>query len=396
MGIIESERRETASRVSANAKMTTSSSELQLKDAPGGKKYELLVNSMRRDIAEGVLRPGDRLPSLAELRTQHNLSRGTIERVHQLLEQDGLIVREQGRGTFVANISARKTQGFIGFSCSSLVDDPEKLPYWVTLQEGAREAAAVALRAMALLDYRTFQDWGNVDGLLLDGPRNDGIFRGQPDFNYDVSLGLPENLPRVSLMNSIKGVPSVLADDYGGGCLVAEHLIELGHRRIACILDPYGQLSARRFGGYHYTMSRLGSRPATNWLREYSTPHAGQPDFIRRGREIMLDWLEGEWQREGFTALFAQNDRVAAGAIEALQQCGLRVPEDVSVVGYDNVDYCDRVQPNITSVHVPLREIGNLGMQLLLRQIETGAISESINLLPVRLHLRASTGPAPT
>lgn len=351
-------------------------------EAEIGKKYEKLARRIRDDIQQGVLQPGDKLPSLAELRSQFNLSRATIDRVHQSLEQEGLIVREQGRGTFVAQ-PARRSIGFIGLSCYEYTKAPPQMPYWVALQEGVRESATDAGNGVALIYHRNFEDWDRIDGIVLSDPY----------FDISPPPGMPLDLPRVSVVHTMRGVPSVISDDFEGGRLATEHLLELGHTRIACLADWDDLSVSKRLAGFHYALGRRLISPAASWIRPYSTSGTVQPDFIGRSMDVMRSWLREDWHDTGFTAILAMNDRIAQGIIQALEEAGLRVPEDVSVIGYDDADVCDYIVPRLTSVSVPVREMGRLAMQVLREQMEAGIRREIVTQLPVQLHVRDSTGP---
>lgn len=348
-----------------------------------GKKYEKLAHRLREDIRQGVLRPGDRLPSLSELRTQFNLSRATIDRVHQSLEQEGLIVREQGRGTFVAQ-NAKPSVGFIGLSCYEYAKAPPQAPYWMMLQEGVREAAGVAGNGLVLMHHRNFDDWDKIDGLILSDPY------------YDVHppTGIPEDLPLVSVVSTIRGVPSVISDDFEGGRLATEHLLQLGHRRIACICDWDSLPVGKRLAGYYFAMGRELISPPSSWIKPYSTHGIVQPDFAGRAQEIMRAWFKEDWHEVGFTAVLAMNDRIAQGVITALEKVGLRVPEDVSVIGYDDADLCDYLKPRLTSITVPVREMGRKALEVMKECLARGATEEIVMQLPVKLHVRESTAPA--
>lgn len=343
-------------------------------------KCEKLAHDLRDQIARGELKPGDRLPSLVEMRSEHALSRTTVDRVHRLLEQDGLIVREQGRGTFVAQTHSPSTMtGLIGF-CGWGFRETPRTPYWTHLLDGIQEMAVRENKGILLLDYDSEFGWDKVDGVLTsDVPRNEQIV----------------GLPHVELMYARTDTASVIADDYHGAQIATEYLMGLGHRRIGCLIKVDSALGKRRVSGYRDALQSAGIDPDPAWVRPFGQVGYPDPEFRERSRRIMQSWLAGEWRASGITALLAQNDLAAMGIMDALQEAGINVPGEVSVVGFDSTEICDLVSPRLTSVQVPLREIGAMGMEILLRQIQTGRSTNSVTMLPTQLQVRESTGEAP-
>ena len=107
----------------------------------------------------------------------------------------------------------------------------------------------------------------------------------------------------------------------------------------------------------------------------------------------MSDWLRSGFKKLGCTAVFAQNDLAAIGAIRALQEAGLRVPEDVSVLGYDGTQVCRLFSPTIAAVAIPLHKIGATAMELLTRQISSGKASNETIVLPAEFQPGGSVAP---
>jgi DNA-binding LacI/PurR family transcriptional regulator len=347
-------------------------------------KYQKFAEGLRAQIRSGALKPGDRLPSLAEMNERHNLSRTTVERVHRMLESDGLVVREQGRGTFVAR-PVKRTNGLIGFSGYAFETMPRQ-PYWARILEGLHQAAARQGQGVVLLDHQTFAGWNRVDGIVFSDP--EWAIRERV-------AALPPDMARVQILFESPVHASVVPNDYQGGLLATEHLLALGHTRIATLMDKFAFPTNRRFAGYRDALAAAGLAKDERWSRNYHEPNNGEPDFVARGRSVMRRWLDEDWRELGCTAILVQNDMVAAGVMEVLQEADIAVPQQISVVGFDNLDLCDYVSPRLTSVAVPLCEIAATAMDLLLRDIEAGPGERmaATTVLPVRLQHRESTGP---
>jgi LacI family transcriptional regulator len=176
---------------------------------------------------------------------------------------------------------------------------------------------------------------------------------------------------------------SVLVDEPYGVRLAIEHLARLGHRRIAFINGPDGwDASANRFVGYQETLESLGI-PYDPALVEVGTWEV-QSGYPAAAKLLAI--------RDKPTAIFAANDLMALGAIYAIQEAGLRVPEDIAIVGYDNREITGFSRPTITTVTLPCYEMGETSAQLLLNWIENQTQMEEPVRVRGKLIIRESCG----
>lgn len=189
---------------------------------------------------------------------------------------------------------------------------------------------------------------------------------------------------------SHEGVPSVFCDQVGGARDATRHLIELGHRRIAGIFDDIEIDDAKaRMVGMRRAFEEHGLTIDES-LIHHCLPST---DEFRTGYEAARLLL-----KRSFTALFAGGgDKHAVGAVRALREAGLRVPEDVSVIGFDNLSFAEYLQPSLTTVVQPLEEMGIQAAELVLKILEQGG-PHSVGVghriaLPTRLIVRQSTRP---
>ncbi len=161
--------------------------------------------------------------------------------------------------------------------------------------------------------------------------------------------------------SSIKN--SVVPDDHYGGALAVKHLAALGHRRIAYINGPEGWHSAqRRFVGYKDQLAQLGLEFETDLVQ--SGDWEFESGYQAAVKLLSLSHLP--------TAIFAANDMMAMGAIYAIQDAGLNVPKEIAVVGYDNRAFTKIFRPKISTVSMPVYEMGRIAAELLLNQIAEG------------------------
>ena len=356
---------------------------------PSDAKYMLLAQDLRDQIESGRLKPGDQLPSFVALRSRHGVSRGTVEKVYSVLERDGLIVREQGRGVFVTPPKPRVATGVIAFTGGG-VAEIKNSRFWAHLMSGLQEAA-LANRTQLLLVNE------HVDATVLDGV--DGLLLSEnEDATYPILERVPAGLPCVSILTPVEDVSCVLADDVRGAREATTHLLELGHRRIGYLVSGYSHLVENHLLGYRQALGAYGIEPPLAWVRQLR-PRARSVDskaeYIKQGRRTMREWLRSDWAQTRCTAILTLNDPAAVGVIQELQHTGLRVPEDVSVVGYDGVEAFDYFTPRLTTVEVPVDEIGRTAVETLLARIHDRATDSESVIVPTQLRVGESTAPPP-
>ena len=196
------------------------------------------------------------------------------------------------------------------------------------------------------------------------------------------------NLPCVVVDREVGDLTmdQVLINNTQGGYLAAQYLAQLGHRRIGYIAGPrLFSLSARRLTGFQQALAEAGIG--------FSEDDVVQGDFDYEGGELgMRELLR---RNHDLTAVFASNDRMAIGALNALLRAGLRVPEDVSLIGYDDIPQATVMFPALTTIAQPKSEMGRTSVGLLLERIRhRGEVIDPRRVvLPVELVVRESCGP---
>jgi LacI family transcriptional regulator len=179
-------------------------------------------------------------------------------------------------------------------------------------------------------------------------------------------------------------VASVGATNWAGGLAATEHLLSLGHRRIATIGGPRAMLCTQaRIDGYRAALERAGIEFDRRLVRYGDFRHEG-------GFRASCDLLA---LPERPTAIFAGSDQQAMGAYEAARQAGLRVPDDLSVVGFDDLPLCQWLSPPLTTVRQPLEEMGRLAARTLFQQLDGQPLVSPRIELATELRVRLSTAP---
>lgn len=194
----------------------------------------------------------------------------------------------------------------------------------------------------------------------------------------------------VDTLGAVSDLPAVGADNYTGGLLAGRHLLGLGHRRIASILGPvdHPYVQERR-RGLRDALSEAGVSPDPSLEAETDFAEALIRSRIRELLRLPRDRRP--------TALFVYHDSAAFTVLDELAEGGVRVPEDVSVVGFNDIDAAAHVRPALTTVRQPFAEMGRRATDILLTALggtESDEASQRI-VLPTELIVRDSTAPAP-
>jgi LacI family transcriptional regulator len=191
--------------------------------------------------------------------------------------------------------------------------------------------------------------------------------------------------PRVLVNRSFEdgSLPAVTVDDRRGSALAVDHVVKLGHRRIGHVAGPQNVSTGhRRYLGFLEAMAdaQLGVTAEYVSFADAFTESEG----VRACREVLA-------HAPRVTAIVAANDRLAIGCYDALEAHGLRCPEDVSIVGFNDMPFIERLRPPLTSVRIPQREIGSVAADLLLEQLADGTVPAREILLEPSLIVRGST-----
>jgi DNA-binding LacI/PurR family transcriptional regulator len=178
-------------------------------------------------------------------------------------------------------------------------------------------------------------------------------------------------------------VPVVAVNQYAGAVSATQHLLDLGHESVSHISGPVDWLETQeRIDGWRKTLEAAGAEAPPPLPGDWSA-RAGYD----HGRRLSAD--------PDVTAIFAANDQMALGVMRALHEAGRAIPEEVSVVGFDDIPESPYFLPPLTTVRQDFIEVGSRSLRLLVRRIETGDIAPSRSLVEPQLIVRASTAVAP-
>lgn len=331
----------------------------------GKPKYFTLMEELKEKIISGRIQPGEKLPSENQFTVQYSLSRHTVRKALSLLEQEGYIEACHGKGTFCSekmrhmkksrNIAVVTTY-ISDYIFPRLIQGMDNVlfeqGYSIILKNtgNSRQKEAKCLEELFQKD---------IDGLIIE-PSKSQLSCRHP--------GLYENLEKYQIpyifiqgiYTEMKDKPHILMDDARGGYLVTKYLLEQGHRRITGFFKADDIQGIQRHKGY------------VRALQEAGIPY--DPDLVvwfhtedRRSKPSMM---VKEMVKTGSLphGIVCYNDQIAVQVIESLEDCGLQVPKDISVTGYDNSLYAQR-GTGITTIAHPQERLGEMAAELILEKI---------------------------
>jgi DNA-binding LacI/PurR family transcriptional regulator len=283
------------------------------------------------------------------------VSAETCERVLAAAHQLGY------RPNATARALVNRRTDALGFVTHILGEEPNL--YFLEVFSGVMQSATAAGQTTAVFTLNNWKEAPVRIPALCDG-RVDGLILLAPNLEGDLLAWLPPHTPLVSVHadSPMAGVPNIGTDNEAGACAIVRRLLAIGHRRILHVGGPSGfSMTDQRVEGYLRAHAEAGVKPAPDHVIR-------APLSVDGGREAMQEWMRHHRGQPLPEVVFGCNDAIAFGCIETLRSRGLRVPDDVSVVGYDNT-YMAR-SAHMATVHQPLHEIGQRAVEVLLQRIE--------------------------
>ena len=344
-----------------------------------GSKYESLRETLRQR-AKREFTPGAKFPTQRALMAEYGVSLATVERALRDLVADGLLMRNQGRGTFVREeTGAGKPAGNqIALLLSRNVTCNAHAFYAEILFEinDRLSAAGCSFAYFYTDEYGTPRE-------LVHRLTAEGRFRGAILINR-----IPEELaiefkrvglPFVVVDNRMEspGICCICGKNEEGAAAMVEYLIGCGHRRIGFVSTPLHTSFLERYIGYCNALLAHGIAINHAAVQRFFHYESAEQDLAK-----LLDAPEPP------TAIFAANDAMGIAVCRVLRKRGVRVPGDISVAGFDGDDISAQFSPRLTTIEVPRRKMGRTAVAALLRMI-AGEKAESV-MLPLKLLERES------
>lgn len=249
------------------------------------------------------------------------------------------------------------------------------------IEQAAREAGYFV--SVASLEEISRETVGEAIDVLADQSPDGIVVIAPQDSAADALDRIPADMPAVAVEGGVgtAAVPVVCVDQEQGARLATAHLLDLGHRTVHHLAGPPSWLEAE---------ARV-----RGWRSQLESFTAAVPDLLRgdwsprSGYEAGLELV----RRADVTAVFAANDQMALGLLRAFREAGVRVPGDVSLVGFDDLPEAAYFPPPLTTVAQDFSEVGRRSIEVLLELVDTGAVADPNVVIPAKLVIRDSTAP---
>lgn len=226
-------------------------------------------------------------------------------------------------------------------------------------------------------DLRTLFDYGFAGIIIADA-------RNEPSFGAILKSARCPVVLLNRYIDTVSDYDAIMNDNFLGGYLATRHLLELGHRSIAMLTGPRKSTSSiDRHRGYRQALEEYGITPAANWVTEGDLRYESGYGFASM---LLSD------TRKTFSAIFAGNDLMAIGILSRCRELGVRIPEDLSLVGFDDIPLSSAALINLTTVQQPFAQMGQLVSEQIVSRINgDGSARQRITLVP-KLVVRNTTG----
>jgi LacI family transcriptional regulator len=357
-------------------------------------KHHAVEEQLRKEV--NAMEVGAKLPAVSKLRERYGVSQGTVLRAIENLVHEGMLERRPNRGAFVSRPSLQaRTLGVIWTDIVEQVTGEAltKHPYTTTMLHALQDEAARMGRNILV-----------TSGMDPDEPefvgRNGEVAGIAILHNHDLRLVdayISRRLPVVLLDPIMRphGIPFVTSDHHAEFRSASRRLLEIGHRRLLHLTIkqhlwiPRAKRSERLYN--HVVEERArGVRDAVaeaGGQAQVAMHRLGKPPWNAAAAAVLNDIIK----KDKPTACICFNDDVAAWFLGFCRDRGIRVPQDMSVVGHDDTGVAGRLTPSLTSIRAPLEAMGREAVRLLVQRIDEGALMGPGIVLPGKLMEREST-----
>lgn len=359
-----------------------------------------LHNQLRQLIVSGRWPNATRIPSETQFAEHLNVSRTTVRLALQQAEIEGLIERIAGRGTFVAYhpVKERESRLIAFVTCGF---DAQSHLLMLTGAENRIKASGYQISLNNVQNYQEEIDLllrlhtEDIAGILLWPNAHASRSYQQHAARYQQI-----QLPMVLMDRQIHNMSCdyVTSENYTGAQALMRHLLDLGHEHIVYLSHHEMELLPvqERYRAYRDVLTEAKLTPADPWLIGRAGSEIGASDALRASvdpKSPELQQIKDFYQnaKPRPTAIFAMNDYVAILATRAMKLLNLRVPDDVSVAGFDDIDMAVHLEVPLTTVAQDPFMIGNRAAQLLIDRLEGASGSVQCEIIPTQLRIRSST-----
>ncbi|MBO4457761.1 MAG: GntR family transcriptional regulator [Butyrivibrio sp.] len=342
-------------------------------------KYNQIKEKLKALILEEEIKPGEKMPSENVLSERYGVSRQTVRKAISDLVNEGYVYAVQGSGTYCSDASRFKKDSkdiavvmtylsdYIFPKVISGIDSVLSDNGYSIVLKHTNNSRTREIKCLEELIEK------NIDGIIIE-PSKSNVFCKHKDL-YDKldKYGIPYVFIQ-GYYSVMEDKPHVLMDDEKGTYLLTKYLIDLGHKNILGVFKSDDVQGQNRHKGYAKALADSGiAYDPENVIWFYTEDRAVHPyvnlqNMIRSGKEI--------------DSIVAYNDQIAYHLIKALNELGVKVPEDISITGYDNSLTAGSSELRLTTITHPQQELGKIAAEMLLKMIRGEAVEKRVIIEP--------------
>lgn len=353
--------------------------------------YLKVKKDLLRKIESGEFAQDGSLPTEKELCKLYKVSQITVRRAVGELTSEHILVRQQGKGTFVKKQekfpSIKTILALLPLAANTFFYDEFYGPVW----KGMEEEANISGYNLVFSSHSSFLKHKRDLIKTINPAMHAGIIVIN-ELDSQTLSALREKFPIVLVDYSLTDFLSVVSDNEGGAFEATQHLASLGHKKIACLTVPSISNSyPLRVAGYRKALAVSRITESFAFLPDNNEyPATGITAMETMGYMACKKMLK---TGKGVTGIFAVSDAVAIGAIQALKEQKIRIPEDMSIVGFDGIYDAVHSDPPLTTMDVPKEKMGRLAVKTFIENLNRIDTTPREVILSPQLVIRKSTAP---
>ncbi|MBO4911816.1 MAG: GntR family transcriptional regulator [Butyrivibrio sp.] len=342
-------------------------------------KYQQIEEELKQLILEDKIKPGEKMPSENILTAKYGVSRQTIRKAISNLESEGFVYAVQGSGTFCSDASRFKKESkdiavvmtylsdYIFPKVISGIDSVLSDNGYSIVLKNTNNSRTREIQCLEDLIEK------NIDGIIIEPSKSNVFCKHKYLYDKLDSYGIPYIFIQ-GAYSVMEDKPHVIMDDEKGTYLLTEYLISLGHRNILGVFKSDDTQGQNRHKGYAKALADAGipyNPEDVIWF--YTEDRAVHPyttlqKMIKRGKKV--------------DAIVAYNDQIAFHLIKAIRELNLKVPEDISITGYDHSQSTGNTDISLTTIAHPQQELGKIAAETLLKMIRNEDVEQRIVIEP--------------
>ena len=331
-------------------------------------KYKIIADTLKNEIINDIYNDKMLLPTEQILCERFEASRQTIRQALSVLASEGLIEKRQGSGSHICDLNSYGAKSLKVIAVVTTYISDYIFPSILREIENVLSANSCTPLLFATQNQvsnerkilKNLLSLDNLDGILVEGTKS-----GIPNPNIDLYKKLIEkNIPIVFLHSNYPELSecySVLDDNYAGGQILVSYLYNKGHRKIAGIFKNDDIQGHKRYAGYIDTLRDLDLAFDDNQVFWYNTEFKNKLISDNTGIENIMNILND------CTAVICYNDEIASRLVNHLIKKGVKIPQDISIVSFDNSHYSELSIPRITSLSHGIQNIGRISAKLMIK-----------------------------